>query len=123
MRRSVNEILKGKEAMNTKETMKVKRLRIAAESGNPEAQCALATCYAHGNGVCEDLTQMATWFKKAAKQNYPEGQFWLAASYYCGQGVPFNEACAVKWLTRAADKGYEKARNLLSEIIVSQEGQ
>ncbi|MGL5335663.1 MAG: tetratricopeptide repeat protein, partial [Enterovibrio sp.] len=40
----------------------------AAEKGNAAAQYSLASMYAQGRGVGQDLKQAMQWYKKAAEQ-------------------------------------------------------
>ena len=42
--------------------------RMAAEQGNAVAQFNLGRCYAHGEGVNEDMTEAVKWFRAAAEQ-------------------------------------------------------
>jgi TPR repeat protein len=43
-----------------------------AEAGNPDAQFALASRYAHGNGVAQDKAQAKVWLDKAAAAGQPQ---------------------------------------------------
>ena len=42
----------------------------AANRGNPQAQCELAWCYAHGFFVEKDIEKSFEWYKKSSEQNF-----------------------------------------------------
>ena len=42
-------------------------LTTAAESGFPEAQCTLGSCYETGSGVEKDLAEAAGWYRRSAR--------------------------------------------------------
>jgi TPR repeat protein len=68
-----------------------------AQEGIPEAQFNLGLMYALGQGVPQDETEAAKWFRKAAEQGDPFAQSGIGLMYYEGQGVPQDYAEAVKW--------------------------
>jgi TPR repeat protein len=45
-------------------------LTLSAEQGYPDAQCVLAKCYEHGEGLEQSLDKSLYWNKKAADQGY-----------------------------------------------------
>ncbi len=74
------------------------------------SQYALGVMYYKGEGVPQDYSLAAQWFRKAATQGSREAQCRLGLMYYSGQGVPQSGQEAVKWLTHAAEQGYIKAQ-------------
>lgn len=76
-----------------------------AARGDAEAQFSLGLKYGCGDRVVQDLSQAATWYRRAADQDHPLAQFNLAMMYAEGQGVPLDDAEAARWIRRAADLG------------------
>ena len=66
------------------------------------AQCQLAYCYFHGQGVEKSSVIAIDWLKKTAEQGYAPAQISLADCYFQGIGVEINDAKAIKWLEKAA---------------------
>ena len=94
----------------------------AAERGNAGAQYELGGMYYYGQGVPEDYTESAKWYRKAAEQGHAEAQFYLGLMYRLGYGVPEDYAEAAKWCRKAAERGYAKAQWMLGGIYVDGEG-
>ena len=65
----------------------------------------MGVCYEHGNGVPEDKTEAAKWYRKAAEQGDARGQRNLGVCYEYGNGVPEDKEEAVKWYRKAAEQG------------------
>ena len=53
----------------------VRWFRNAADRGDPEAQCLLATVYALGQGVPQDFTTARMWLRKAAAGGNASAEF------------------------------------------------
>ncbi len=87
----------------------IKRLRNAAEKGDPDAQYDLGVCYSDGDGVEEDHAEAAKWYRKSAEQGYPEAQYDLATCYHNGDGVEKDPTEAAKWYRKAAGQGVPDA--------------
>ena len=94
----------------------------AAERGNAGAQYELGGMYYYGQGVPEDYTESAKWYRKAAEQGHAEAQFHLGLMYRLGYGVPEDYAEAAKWCRKAAEQGYARAQWMLGGIYVDGEG-
>ncbi|MGO9318396.1 MAG: tetratricopeptide repeat protein [Terracidiphilus sp.] len=73
-----------------------------ATSGDAEAQYNLGILYNKGEGMPQDYTQAAVWYRKAAEQGLAPAQIALGASYEQGQGVPQDYAEAYFWYDLAA---------------------
>ena len=58
--------------------------------------------YNNGQGVPQDYTQAAEWYRKAAEQGLDNAQYNLGVLYNDGQGVPQDYAEAYFWLDLGA---------------------
>jgi hypothetical protein len=102
--------------------------RAEAESGDPSAQFKMGVRYEHGDGVPQEYTQAAVWYRKAADQvGAPSdapvlAQFALAVLYERGQGVPQNYAQAASWYRKAADRDHRGAQAALSVLHTAGQG-
>ena len=72
--------------------------------------------YAQGQGVPQDDTEAAKWYRKAAEQGIAEVQYSLGQMYRRGQGVPQDNAEAVKWYRKAAEQGIAEAQYSLGQM-------
>ncbi len=79
--------------------------RAKADQGDAEAQFGLGLKYGCGDGVVQDFSQAAAWYRRAAAQDHPLAQFNLATMYAEGQGVAQDDAEAGRWMRRAAELG------------------
>lgn len=88
--------------------------RPLAEQGNARAQFLLGYMNGHGQGVPQDDTKAAKWYRKAAEQGHASAQNNLGQLYESGLGVGPDDAEAKKWYRKAAAQGNENAkRNLV----------
>jgi TPR repeat protein len=69
-------------------------LHRAAEQGHAEAQFNLGVLYGAGQGVPQDLTEAAKWYRLSANQGVAYAQYNLAIMYGNGQGVQKNVVVA-----------------------------
>ena len=53
-------------------TNEIRRLFLAAEQGDADAQNNLGACYYHGQGVAKDYAEAVKWYNKAAEQGDAE---------------------------------------------------
>ncbi len=83
----------------------LKETRVKADRGDTEAQFGLGLKYGCGDGVVQDFSQAATWYRRAADQDHPLAQFNLAMMYAEGQGVPQDDVEAARWMRKAAELG------------------
>ena len=81
--------------------------RKAADRGDADAQCRLASMYQIGSGLPKDDGEAERWYRKAANQWLAEAQYNLAADYV---EDPIEQAA---WYRRAADQGYAPAQSSL----------
>ena len=63
--------------------------------------------YAAGDGVPEEPSEAARWYRIAAERGHWTAQRVLAAKYLAGTGVPKNEVEGLAWLNVAATSGRE----------------
>ncbi len=62
-----------------------------------------------GEGVPQDYTEAARWYRKAAEQGYSLAQFCLALMYDKGKGVPKDYIESYAWYNISAVQGSENA--------------
>lgn len=110
-----------KEAINY-EKANLKKLKIWAEQGNPDAQIELGNRYFIGNHVKLDYPTSNRYFEMAAKQDNPKGCFHYGFAYFYGHGVPLDKAVAAKWFTLAAEGGYTVAQITLATMLYKGDG-
>jgi TPR repeat protein len=72
--------------------------------------------YFDGKGVIRDLTEAATWFRKATGEGLPVAQWDLGMMYYRGYGVSKDLVAARAWLQKAAARGYSPANEMLARL-------
>lgn len=90
--------------------------RPLAESGDVEAQVALAGLYLDGLGVRRDVAEAARWYERAARQGSLVGQFNLGDLYAEGRGVRRDLVEAYVWLSLAAQQDHRWSEDRRSEI-------
>lgn len=82
---------------------------MAADGGDPEAQCDLGLLFLAAGRPGAALY----WLRLAAEHFYPEAMFWLGRCLIAGAGVEADERAGRDWLKRASDHGHAIARHLL----------
>ena len=83
----------------------LKWLRIAADNGVPEADCAIGQIYLNGFGVSKSLSTAFVWFEKAAERGIVEAQYQAAIICYDGIGVAQNLKKAARFFKMGAENG------------------
>jgi len=91
-------------------------LRSRAEQGEPDAQFALASAYAEGDGVEQNYQEAAGWFSKAAEQGHVPAQSVLGVLYATGRGVPQNYRTAYFWATLAVRSGDQLGKDQVAML-------
>jgi len=94
----------------------------SAEHGDAEAQYALGSLYATGQGVLQDFKQAAQWYSKAAGKGHVWAQTNLGFFYDKGLGVAQDYAAAFKWYQKAAGQGDATAQSDLGDLYYRGEG-
>lgn len=100
----------------------VRRILPLAERGDPEAQYELGTAYYEGQGVAQDLSEAAWWWRQAAEQGHVKAQFNLGVMYYEGNGVRRDAAAGVRLWRAAATQGHLEAQYNLGLVYSSGRG-
>ena len=75
--------------------------------------------YDAGEGVPENASAAARWYRKAADQGNADAQFSLASMYEHGRGVDKDFTVAVKWYRKAAEQGDANAKKKLDQLADS----
>jgi len=88
----------------------INHLWLPAHRGDAGAQYNLGLLYGSGNGIAQNVTEAAKWYRRAADQGHAKAQAMLGMLYSAGQGVPQSHPEAIKWWRRAADQGDSDAR-------------
>ena len=93
-------------------------LRAAVTAGDPAAFFEVATRYAEGRGVGQDLAAAVEWYRRAAEGELALAQYHLGSAYERGQGVATDMAAAAAWYERAADQGNVGAMYNLAVLTI-----
>lgn len=88
----------------------MRKMLLAAEQGDAEAQLNCALMFLDGIGVPRNLPLAAKWFRRAADQGDAQAQNNLGLMYLVGHGSKRDHAKAAKWLRRAAEQGVAHAQ-------------
>ena len=78
-----------------------------AESGDVEAQFALAEAYRAGRGVERDAKKAISWYLKAARRGHIRAQYHLGRMFEAGEGAQQNPSKAAEWYRLAARLGHD----------------
>jgi len=93
-----------------------KALITAATAGDPAASYEVASRFAEGKGVPQDLAMAAAWFDRAARRGIAPAQFRLGSMYEKGVGLKKDVQEARRLYLAAADKGNAKAMHNLAVL-------
>jgi TPR repeat protein len=100
----------------------MKKLPALAVTGQAQAQYLIGVRYQEGDGVVQDFSKAAIWYRKAAEQNYPNALYNLGHYYYHGKGVNRDFKAAKYWFEKAASAGNDKAPGNLGVMYMIGEG-
>jgi tetratricopeptide (TPR) repeat protein len=95
---------------------------IRLNPNHPELQIWLGNMLTNGEGVRQDYTQAALWWRKAAEQGYAKAQWNLGVAYDSGQGVTQDYAQSALWWFKAAEQGLSDAQCWLGTAYQSGQG-
>ena len=95
---------------------------IDAKKGSSEAQFNLGKMYEQGQGVKQDYTQAADWYRKAAEQGHAVAQFNLGSIYGFGFGVKQDDAQELFWYRKAAEQGDADAQFQMGKMYAEGKG-
>jgi TPR repeat protein len=93
------------------------QMKKLAARGDAAAQFKLGKMYDFGNGVKEDNTKAAFWYRKAAEQGIADAEFNLGILYGVGEGVPKDIIEAENWVKKAAEHGHARAQSIIGEAF------
>lgn len=82
----------------------------AAKAGDPNAQYALGSLYARGQGVARDQQLATRWYHAAATNGQLDAQYRMAIRYQTGAGLEKDAGRALTWYRIAAKSGHPKAK-------------
>jgi localization factor PodJL len=91
-------------------------LRDAAKAGDPKAMFVVATHYAEGDGVSQDMKKAAQWYEKAADRGLVPAEYRIGNFYEKGTGVTRDIAKAEDWYEKAAGQGNAGAMHNLAVL-------
>ncbi len=91
----------------------------AANSGNGDAQYALAQAFASGDGVPVDKPRAMQWLERAAQTGQTAAIMSLARLLDEGIELPADRVRATEWVSRAAELGDTRAQFMLGERIAN----
>lgn len=94
----------------------------AAEAGDADAQCAVASRYERGRGISADQDLTYYWYNEAAQQEHAEAMHGLAYCFDQAIGVKRNINAARKWYDKAAKKGNHRSCYALGIIFEGGDG-
>jgi localization factor PodJL len=98
-------------------TIAPESVRLAAMSGDAEAQFFIAGRFLDGTGVTQDFAQAAKWYHRAALQGLAPAQYRLATLFERGSGVQEDKEEARGWYERAALQGNVRAMHNLGVLL------
>lgn len=94
----------------------IENLEPLAKQGDAVAQFGLALHHSNGDGVPQDASKAAEWYRKAAEQGHASAQTMLGAMYELGKGVTRNLVMAYVFFNLAAAQGDDDARKLRDSV-------
>ena len=77
--------------------------------GVADSQWRLGIMYYLGQGIPQDYSEAARWYRLAAEQGYANAQWSLGSLYRFGMGVPKDFVAAHAWFNLAAAQGHGDA--------------
>ena len=72
--------------------------------------------YATGQGVEQNDTQAANWYRRAANQDDAQAQYNLALRYARGQGTPLDYGQAYMWISLAGTNASGEHKNEVLKV-------
>jgi TPR repeat protein len=100
----------------------IEALRRAAQAGDTEAQVALGTALAAGEGGIKGQEEAFSWLRRAAAEGNTTAMFNLGIMYEKGLGTLVDNSEAVLWFWQAAERGDAGARMKLGTMLIKGQG-
>jgi TPR repeat protein len=94
---------------------------IAVNPNHVGLQYCLGCAYLHGEGVMQDFSQAATWFRRAADPGDADAQFALGRTYQYGLRHD-DYSIAAAWYLLAAEQGHSGAAFELGSLYETGQG-
>ena len=108
---------RGLEGLEQDHVKAVALFRTAADTGDWDAQSALAGCYYLGSGLDQSYVLAAEWGCKAADHGHAGAQFFVGKIYAYGEeGVKKDLPVGKRYLELSAAQGLQEAVALLREL-------
>jgi len=92
------------------------QLRSLATQGDQDAQYKLGTLHYSGDGVKQDFSKSALWYRRAAQQGNLDAQYSLGNMYLMGEGVEQDNQQAAHWYALATEQGHVSAKHNLTNL-------
>jgi TPR repeat protein len=93
-----------------------------ADSYDPVAQTALASCYDLGMHVQPNGKESIRWLSEAANLGYAPAEYELGRIYLYGRGIEADYAQALLWERKAAEQGDPRAQLRLAQALENGDG-
>lgn len=99
-----------------------KSFRLAAYSGDVQAQYWMGVMFREGQGTFTDYAKAMEWFQKAAEQGSYYAENAIGNLYDKGKGVEQDYAEAFRWYEKAAQQGYARAQFNVGNMYYTGQG-
>ena len=99
-----------------------KSFRLAAYSGDVQAQYWMGVMFREGQGTFTDYAKAMEWFRKAAEQGSYYAENAIGNLYDKGKGVDKDYAEAFQWYEKAAQQGYARAQFNVGNMYYTGQG-
>lgn len=90
-----------------------------AQGGDATAEFQVGLSYENGEGVPQDFTKAAIWYRKAAEQNNPPAEYFFGCLFLFGHGVPVDYTQGIMWFHKAAEQGHPSAQTDLARFYLT----
>jgi TPR repeat protein len=97
-------------------TLSVEAALAEAVHGSASAQYQLGNRYLNGDGVAQNFTDSARWFRLAAENGHTEAQLTLGLMYESGVGVEQDVVRSIDWILMSAQAGLPGAQYKLARM-------
>ncbi len=98
-----------------------KKISVAAEAGNADAQYMLGLDYEYGRGIQKDAKKACQWFEKASDGGNADAQFLLGLKYEEGKDIGKNVEKAYSLYQKSARGGNPDAQYILGQMYLNGE--
>ena len=97
----------------------LKWFRLAAESGDVDAQQRVGAIHANGLGVPQDDVEALKWYRLAAERGHTLAQVGVGSAYLSGKGVRPDQVRGYMWVDLAAAAGDAEAEKIRERLVRS----